>query len=806
MSKDSAPAPALTATGVIRAENKRTVILLFIGLMITMLMSSLSQTILSTALPTIVGELGGVEHMTWVVTGYILASTVTMPVYGRISDLFGRKPVILVAIILFVAGSVVGGFANDISVLVAARVLQGIGGGGLMILSQSAIADVVPARDRAKYMGIMSAVFAVSSVAGPLVGGWLTEGPGWRWAFWMNIPLGVLSIVATIVFMRLPKVQRTERPKIDYLGMALIAAATVAVVLVCTWGGSEYDWMSPQIIGLIAGAVVLAALFVWVESKAAQPVIPLSLFRSPNFVFATAAGLFTGIAMFGVISYMPTYVQMVTGVNATQAGMLMIPMMGCLLLASVLSGNLVSRTGKYKIYPIVGTIIMGIGLYLLSTLTIDTPTWIMCTYIGIFGAGLGLGQQILTLVVQDAFPARIVGTATASFNYFKQVGATVGSAIVGAVFASRLTELLTQNLAGVGPADTDHSSLTPAIVASLPDAVRIPVIESYNEALLPIFFWLLPVVIVGLIVVLFIKEKALSTAVKREIPAESLAEGNLLEMVDIDPADGLADSATDRRLHVRRPPGSVPRRPSPCSRRHRSQSRLFPGAGSAAIASGASIARDVGTSRWPKVPNVRAALRRQPGSRTTSSSTASATARLSPDASATTAPDASSMITTLSSVPKPRPSPTGFATRRSAGLRATLARARASSSSRDEAVSAAKPTTRRPATGFATSAPSTSSVRTSVRSRPSRASFLILVPAGAARVKSETAAAMITTSASVADTARARSAADETDTVGSSDARRSAAGPASMCAAMTVTSAPRRAAARARATPCLPLE
>lgn len=533
----------LTPTGVVRAaEKKKNVILLFVGLMITMLMSSLSQTILSTALPTIVGELGGVEHMTWVVTGYILASTVMMPVYGRISDLFGRKPLIVIAIVLFVAGSVVGGFANDISVLVASRVLQGIGGGGLMILSQSAIADVVPARDRAKYMGIMGGVFAVSSVAGPLVGGWLTEGPGWRWAFWMNIPLGILSIAATLFFMRLPKVERTEKPKIDYLGMLTIAAVTVAIVLVCTWGGGTYAWNSPQIIGLIIAAVVLGALFVLIESKAAQPVIPLALFRSSNFVIATVAGLLTGVAMFGVLSYMPTYVQMVTGVNATVAGLLMIPMMGFLLVGSLVSGQIISRTGKYKVFPIVGTAVTAVGLYLMSTLTIDSPTWLMCTYIGIFGLGLGLGQQVLTLIVQDAFSSRIVGTATAAFNYFKQVGATVGSAVVGAIFALRLTDLLSSALSGADAGDADASTLTPALVASLPDALRIPIIESYNEALLPIFLWVLPVVIIALVVVFFVKEKELSTSVKREIPAESLAEGNLMEMVE--PA---AETESDRR-------------------------------------------------------------------------------------------------------------------------------------------------------------------------------------------------------------------------------------------------------------------
>lgn len=523
----------------------KTIVLLFIGLMVTMLMASLSQTILSTALPTIVGELGGVSQMTWVITGYILASTVMMPVYGRISDLFGRKPVIIVAIVLFVAGSVVGGLANSIGFLVAARILQGLGGGGLMILSQSAIADVVPARERGKYMGIMGAVFAVSSVAGPLVGGWLTEGPGWRWAFWINIPLGVLSILATVLFLRLPKTVRSAKPKIDYLGMTMVAIATIAIVLVCTWGGSKYEWDSVQIIGLIASAIVFAGLFILVESKAAQPVMPLSLFKNRNFTMATIAGLLIGLAMFGVVNYMPTYIQMATGVDATEAGLLMIPMMGGLLVASIISGQLVSRTGRYKIYPLVGSVIMGAGLFLVSTLSVDSPTWLLCTYIAVFGIGLGLGQQILMLIVQDAFPAKIVGTATASFNYFKQVGATVGSAIVGAIFASRLATQLTENLAGLGKTGgtgTDTSSLTPALVAGLPEQVRIPIIQSYNQALLPIVLWLVPVAILAVVVLFFVKEKALSTTVEREVMPQSLAEGQLLDAVDTTTAD---DAATD---------------------------------------------------------------------------------------------------------------------------------------------------------------------------------------------------------------------------------------------------------------------
>jgi MFS family permease len=378
-------------------------------------------------------------------------------------------------------------------------------------------------------MGIMGAVFAVSSVAGPLLGGWLTEGPGWRWAFWMNIPLGALALLATALFLHLPKPVRDRSARIDYLGMALIGGATAAVVLLCTWGGSTYDWSSPQVIGLITAALVLIAAFVLNERKATTPVIPLSLFTHRNFTIPTFGALLIGVAMFGVISYMPTYIQMVTGVDATIAGLMMAPMMGGMLVTSTLAGFQVSRSGKYKMFPIIGALVMAVGLFLISRLTIDSATWVLCGALLVFGIGLGLGQQILMLIVQDAFPARIVGTATASFNYFKQVGASIGSAVVGSIFASRLTTIMSDKLGAAGTAaqgSGDTSSLTPEFVQQLPDAVRIPIVESYNEALLPIFFAMIPVALVAFAVLFFVTEKPLSTTIERDVEVEDRADGN----------------------------------------------------------------------------------------------------------------------------------------------------------------------------------------------------------------------------------------------------------------------------------------
>ncbi|WP_431813711.1 MDR family MFS transporter [Kocuria sp. cx-455] len=527
------------------AEPAPQLALLFAALMMVMLLAALSQTILSTALPTMVGELGGVDHMSWVITAYILASTIMMPVYGRISDLLGRKPILLAAVVLFIVGSLIGAAAQTMGLLIAARVVQGLGGGGLMILSQAAIADVVPARERGKYMGVMGAVFAVSSVAGPLLGGWLTEGPGWRWAFIINIPLGVLAFVAVVVFLKIPRSERAESLHIDYLGMVLLALSTTTLILVCTWGGQQYDWLSPQIIGLALATVVAAIAFIVTESKVEDPVIPLSLFSDRNFTLTTVAGLMVGIVMFGALGYMPTYIQMAKGVDATTAGLLMTPMMGSLLVTSIVSGQIVSRTGRYKFFPLIGMVITGLGLWLMSTMTASDPMWKLCVFIAVFGAGIGLSMQILVLIVQNSFPNRMVGTATASSNFFRQVGATVGSAVVGSVFVTRLHDLLAERMPqAAANAPVSANSLTPGAVQGLPDALRLPVIDSYNDALLPIFLFMAPLTLIALVLLFFVVEKPLATKIDRGAVASDSDEPG--ESAGADPAlHGTDPAVTD---------------------------------------------------------------------------------------------------------------------------------------------------------------------------------------------------------------------------------------------------------------------
>jgi len=494
--------------------------------MVTMLLASLDQTIFSTALPTIVGELHGVNQMLWVTTAYILASTITLPVYGKIGDLIGRKGLFIGAISIFIIGSVVGGMASGMTQLIIGRAIQGLGGGGLMILSQAIIADVVPARERGKYMGIMGGVFALSSVAGPLLGGWFTEGPGWRWGLWMNIPLGILAIVSAIAFLKLPK-GATSKPRIDFTGMGLLAIASTGLVLLSTWGGTTYTWDSIQILSLIAGTVIAAVAFVLVERRATEPIMPLHLFKDRNFNLTTVAGLITGVAMFGALAYLPTYLQMVAGVNATQAGLLMIPMMVALLLTSIGAGQLVSRTGHYKWLPVVGTAITAVALFLLSTMTPSLAICILCAFLAIMGIGLGMSMQILILIVQNSFPLREVGTATASNNYFRQIGASLGSAVVGTLYTSRLATLLAERLPTHHTGSGGANSFTPDLVRGLPTAVRSIIVGAYNDALTPVFLYLVPIMLVATVLLVFLKEKPLATTLDRDELPDSNASAEL---------------------------------------------------------------------------------------------------------------------------------------------------------------------------------------------------------------------------------------------------------------------------------------
>ncbi|GLU47948.1 MDR family MFS transporter [Nocardiopsis ansamitocini] len=497
--------------------SKRQVGWVFVGLMLTMLLAALDQTIVGTALPTIVGELNGLEHLSWVITAYILATTIGMPIYGKAGDLFGRKSVFIFAIVVFLIGSILSGIAQNMTQLIGFRALQGIGGGGLMIGAQAIIADIVSPRERGKYMGLIGGVFGLASVAGPLLGGFFTDNLSWRWIFYINIPLGLLALGVTIAVLKLPKPRSAEKPSLDYLGTALLAIASTALVLLTSWGGGTYAWSSPVILGLIALTVVAAVLFVVAEKYAVEPIIPLELFKDRNFSLAAVIGMTVGVAMFSTVSYLPTFLQMVNGATATESGLMMIPMVVGMLTATISTGRLVSATGRYKIYPIAGSLILAVGLFLLSRISVDSSYLFTATGMFVLGLGVGSYMQNLVLIVQNSVPRRHLGAATSAHSYFRQIGASFGIAVFGTIFVNRLTEQVAQappqvaaKMGQIGGGEGGIGSLTPDILRSLPAPVRETVANAFAHALPPIFLYAVPIVLLGFVLAFFIKEAPLA--------------------------------------------------------------------------------------------------------------------------------------------------------------------------------------------------------------------------------------------------------------------------------------------------------
>ncbi|MCC3293233.1 MFS transporter [Arthrobacter sp. zg-Y411] len=501
-------------------HSSRRVALIFTGLILAVLIAALDQTIVSTALPTIVGDLHGLDHLSWVITAYLLTSTIGLPIYGKLGDLLGRKNIFIFAIVVFLAGSALSGQSHSMAELITYRAIQGVGGGGLIIGAQAIIGDIVSARERGKYMGLIGAAFGIASVSGPLLGGYLTDNWSWRWVFYINLPIGVLALAVIIGALHLPR-NSAKGISLDYAGAALLAIGSAALVLLTSWGGNNYAWTSPTILTLAAVFVVSVAVFIPVELRAREPILPLRLFAIRNFLICTLVGLAVGVAMFGSIAYLPTFLQIVNGASPTVSGLMMLPMTAGLLITSIGTGQLISRTGKYKIYPILGSAIMILGLVMLSRISSTTPYSFTAAGMLVLGLGIGALMQNTVLIVQNSVPPNDMGTGVSTANYFRQLGASLGIAVFGSLFIKRLNDQLASAPPGAGDAASGGAnSISPDAIKALPPAAQNFVKSAFGEALPPIFLLGVPFLAAAFILTFFIVQQPLSKTARVEADVE----------------------------------------------------------------------------------------------------------------------------------------------------------------------------------------------------------------------------------------------------------------------------------------------
>ena len=490
------------APGADVAIDRRRMNLVFVTVLLGMLLAALDQTIVSTALPTIVGDLGGAGHLTWVVSSYLLADTIATVLAGKFGDLFGRKLIFQLSAGTFVLASAMCGLAGNMSWLIAWRAVQGFGAGGLTVTATAMIADVIPLRERGRYQGALGAVFGVTTVLGPLVGGLFTDHLSWRWAFYVNLPIGIGVIALAAVTM--PSAKATVRPVIDYLGIVFVSLGAAGLTLALSWGGTQYGWTSATIIGLFVGSLVSLAVFVLVESRAVDPVLPLRLFGSSVFSVCVVLAFIVGFAMLGAMTFLPTYLQYVKGVSATSSGLQTLPLVIGLLVTSVASGTVVGRTGRYKIFPVAGSLVMAAGLYLLSRLDAHTAYWVMAIDMVVLGAGIGLCMQVLTIIVQNTADYRDLGVATSGVTFFRTLGSSFGAAVFGAVYSNALDHTLPGAVAASGVDPTAIS--TPKALHALPAAQIAPVVDAYAHVIHVVFLAAVPVALVAFGLSLFLKE------------------------------------------------------------------------------------------------------------------------------------------------------------------------------------------------------------------------------------------------------------------------------------------------------------
>ncbi len=485
------------------------------GLMVGMFLSALDQSIVGTALPRITSDLGGLDKLSWVVTAYLLTATASTPLWGKISDLYGRRLLFQIAILTFLAGSLLAGFSANIEQLIAFRAIQGLGGGGLMALAMATIGDVVPPRERGRYQGYFAAVFGTSSVLGPVLGGWFADGPGWEWIFFINIPIGVVALVVTSAALKMPHVRRDHT--IDYLGAAVVVASVTSVLLYTAWAGPELGWTSDTALVLLVAGLLLAVLFVFVELRASEPIIPMRLFSNSIFSIANLFGFLIGVAMFGAMIFIPVYLQVVDGMSPTASGLAMVPMVVGIFTTSILAGNLMTRNGRYKIYPVLGAGIVVVALVMLSTLDAATPYWFAGLAMYVMGAGLGFTMQVLITVVQNSVDRSDMGVATSSVAFFRQMGGSFGTALFGAILSSRLAVHLTEATRDLPPRVTagtgnvDQLANDVQAIHALPEPLQSMVTGAFSHALSDMFLTAVPLVVVAFVVALFLKEVPLAT-------------------------------------------------------------------------------------------------------------------------------------------------------------------------------------------------------------------------------------------------------------------------------------------------------